>query len=131
MGIWPFASGWVLYVGWDVAFTLRTFLFAIACAMLAGISWRGIAAVVTATQKSEKYEQQRVQETPCFLLHHFVSPGVVKFAWKHLRRPRLVLLCSCYSSAIAPRPRPFQAHALFRAPQPPAGFEARVAAPPV
>ena len=54
MGIWPFASGWVLYVGWDVAFTLRTFLFAVACAMLAGISWWGIAAVVTATQKVRK-----------------------------------------------------------------------------
>ena len=41
MGIWPFASGWVLYVGWDVAFTLLQFLFAVACAMLAGISWWG------------------------------------------------------------------------------------------
>ena len=88
MGIWPFDSGWVLYVGWDVAFTLLTFLFAVACAMLAGISWWGIAAVVTATQKSEKYEQQRVQETPRFLLHHVVSPGGVFPAWKHLRRLR-------------------------------------------
>ena len=90
--VWPFASGWVLYVGWDVAFTLATFLFAVACAMLAGISCWGIAAVVTATQKVTKYEQQRVQETPCFLLHHFVSPGGGSPAWKHLRRPRSILL---------------------------------------
>ena len=99
MGIWPFASGWVLYVGWGVAFTLLQFLFAVACAMLAGISWWGIAAVVTATQKVTKVRtttRTGDRRPPASSrLHHFVSPGVVKFAWKHLRRLRsgsLVLL---------------------------------------